>query len=387
MSDTAEESRATATSSGNKSNSKDNRSGKKGRVVMAGRVGIEELGGNIFQFGTPGQQVKYNRTKKAIADFVGITSDCGQELYTAIMEGVEPSFEEPEDPGKTATKGQLQRYDILLKKVLAKEEKYKVEKAKLFRLIVGQCNQAMRNKIEAMPDYKKLEKEVNFVELLKRMKEIVDGTDNTQYQFWKMQAQLAKLVFMKQEPGESVGSYQKRFEDQVEAVESVFGVLVPTFDMKGDPTTEQMEKRNKLLACLFLANSDRDRFKTVIDDLGNEFQFGKINYPEDVSGMSQLLTNRRGVKTPRAKQIEEIQDGVYTSFQQTKSHPKLVCRYCGGKGHVSEVCYKRIADEAKKNNSSGGSTSNTQGWFDDVDDDGNVSSFQYMESSAWVQDD
>jgi hypothetical protein len=326
------ETRATASSgsTGNKSKTKDNRSGKGGRVTMGTRVGIDELGGNIFQFGTPGQQVKYHRTKKAIADYVGITSDCGQELFTAIMEGVEPEFEEPEDPGKTATKAQLQRYDILLKKVLAKEEKYKVEKAKLFRLIIGQCSQAMRNKVEAMPDYKKLEKEVNFVELLKRMKEIVDGTDNTQYQFWKMQAQLAKLVFMKQEPSESVASYQKRFEDQVEAVESVFGTLIPTFDMQHDPTTEQMQKRNKLLACLFLANSDRDRFKTVIDDLGNEFQFGKINYPEDVSGMSQLLTNRRGVKTPRAKQIEEIQDGVYTSFQQTKSHPKLVCRYCVG---------------------------------------------------------
>jgi response regulator RpfG family c-di-GMP phosphodiesterase len=158
----------------------------------------------------------------------------------------------------------------------------------LFRLIIWQCSQAMRNKIEAIPDYKKLEKEVNFVELLKRMKEIVDGTDNTQYQFWKMQAQLAKLVFifMKKEPSESVASYQKRFEDLVEAVESVFGTLVPTFDMEHDPTTEQMQKRNKLLACLFLANSDRERFKTVIDDLGNEFQFGKINYPEDVGSMS-----------------------------------------------------------------------------------------------------
>jgi hypothetical protein len=96
-----------------------------------------------------------------------------------------------------------------------------------------------------------------------------------------------------------------------------------------------------------------------------------------------LLTNQRGVKTPRAKQIEEIQDGVYNSFQQAKSHPKLVCRYCGVKGHTSEVCYKRIADEAAKNNSnSGGSTSNTQGWFDDVEDDGDVSSFQYMETCA-----
>jgi hypothetical protein len=204
-----------------------------------------------------------------------------------------------------------------------------------------------------------------------------------------MQAQLAKLVSTKQEPNEPVASYKKRFDDQVEAVESVFATIVPTFDMEDGPTPEQMEKRNKLLACLFLANSDRERYKTVIDDLGNEFQFGKINYPEDVNGMSQLLTNRRGVKTPKAKQIEEIQDGVYTSFQQqAMSHPKLVCRYCKKRGHTSDVCYKRMADEAAKNNSSSsGSNSHTQGWFDDTDDGGDVTSFQYMEQAAWGQRD
>jgi hypothetical protein len=102
------------------------------------------------------------------------------------MEGVEPEFEEPEDPGKAATKGQLQRYDILLKKVLAKEERYKIEKGKLFRLIIGQSSQATRNKVEALPDYKVIQKTVDFVKLLKRIKELVDGTDNTQDQFWKM---------------------------------------------------------------------------------------------------------------------------------------------------------------------------------------------------------
>jgi hypothetical protein len=60
------------------------------------------------------------------------------------------------------------------------------------------------------PDYKQLEKKVDFVKLLQRMKELVDGTDNTQYQFWKMQAQLAKLVFIKQEPTESIASYTNR---------------------------------------------------------------------------------------------------------------------------------------------------------------------------------
>jgi hypothetical protein len=364
-------------------------------------IGIEELRGFTFQYGVPGQQAKFARTKKAIAEHLGITSDCGQDLYIAIMEGEEPEFEEPEDPGKTATKGQLQRYDILLKKVLAKEERYKIEKAKAFRLIIGQCSQAMRNKVEALPDFKSLQKNVDIVQLLKRMKELVDGTDHTQYQFWKMQAQLAKLVFIKQEANESVAHYSARFLDQVEATEQVFGKLVPTFDMKGEPSEEQMKNRNKLLACLFLAGSDRNRYKTVIDDLGNDFQLGKVAYPEDVMDMTQLLVNRRGINTNKAKQIEEMQDGVFTSFHQQNSHPKLVCRYCKNKGHVSEVCQKRIADEeaARNNNSNNNSNSNsnsnsgghtnTQGWFDEVNPssrDG-VNSFQYMERYAWNQED
>jgi hypothetical protein len=152
--------------------------------------------------------------------------------------------------------------------------------------------------------------------------------------------------------------------------------------------TIDKEARDKFLACLFLACTDRERYKEVIDDLGNDFSLGNINYPEDVSGMVSLLTNRRGLKTARSKQLEDIQDGVLTSFQQAQSHPKLRCRYCGMKGHVTEVCYKRLDDEEKKRNTgSRVQTSNTQGWFDDPEDGKDVSSFQYEEARAWFQDD
>jgi hypothetical protein len=49
-----------------------------------------------------------------------------------------------------------------------------------------------------------------------------------------------------------------------------------------------MQNRNKLLACLYLAGSDQNRYKPVVDDLGNEFRMGKISYPEDVPSMAQL---------------------------------------------------------------------------------------------------
>jgi hypothetical protein len=181
MTDTSNASSGLTSGSGGSRKSKNHRSGgflkgkKDGNVSTNPRsdTGIDELRGYTFQYGTADQQARFTKSKKALADYVGINSDCGQDLFTAIMEGVEPEFEEPEDPGKTATKGQLQRYGILLKKVLAKEERYTIEKGKVFRLIMGQCSQTMRNKVEAMPDYKQLEKTVDFVKLLQRMKELV----------------------------------------------------------------------------------------------------------------------------------------------------------------------------------------------------------------------
>jgi hypothetical protein len=124
-----------------------------------------------------------------------------------------------------------------------------------------------------------------------------------------------------------------------------------------------------------------------VDDLANNFGLGNINYPEDVSGMLNLLTNRRGIKTPRSKQLEDIQDGVLASFQQ--NHPRMRCNYCGKKGHMTDTCYQRMDDEEGKSNSSSRSERSTdsgRGWFRESPRSG-VSGFQYMEKAAWSQED
>jgi hypothetical protein len=175
--------------------------------------------------------------------------------------------------------------------------------------------------------------------------------------------------------------------------ESLWGPLVPTaaikrdevqFDEEDDKETrkkvmeeqvqideeERSKARGKFLACLFLAGSNRETYKTVVDDLGNDFTLGKANYPEDIAGMLHLLTNRRGIGGNKSRQVEDLQDGVATSFQQA-SHPKLKCNYCGKPGHASEFCYKRQQDESKKNSSS------SKGWFSEKPRSG-VSSFHSL---------
>jgi hypothetical protein len=144
--------------------------------------------------------------------------------------------------------------------------------------------------------------------------------------------------------------------------------------------------RKKFLACLFLASTDTDRYKDVVDDLANDFGLGNINYPEDASGMLNLLTNRRGIKRARSKQLEDIQDEVLASFQQ--NHPKMRCNYCGKRGHMSDTCYQKMDDEERKSNSSHSerSTNSAQGWFRENPRSG-VSGFQCMERAAWSQED
>jgi hypothetical protein len=63
------------------------------------------------------------KTKKAIADFFGITSSFGEEISKAIKEGKEPEFQEPEEPPSKATQPKLRKYEIFFKRYLDNEEK------------------------------------------------------------------------------------------------------------------------------------------------------------------------------------------------------------------------------------------------------------------------
>jgi hypothetical protein len=144
------------------SSRKNNRSGKKGSFIATRRSGddngIEELRGKVFMFGVQRQKERFIKAKRAVAEYLGRTSDTPKELYMAIQSGVEPIFKDPDnpgpnaDPGPNATPAQLKKYDILFKKNDAKQELYMKEKAKAFRIVMSKCSTAMRNKLETLPE-------------------------------------------------------------------------------------------------------------------------------------------------------------------------------------------------------------------------------------------
>jgi hypothetical protein len=120
------------------------------------------------------------------------------------MDGTETTYNDPEDPGKDATPGQVAVYRMLYAEARKDRLQYANAKFKVFRLIMGQCTTTMRQKLEAIPDYKDMEFKSDVAALLETMKQLVYSTKRGQHPYWVMQAQFKKLALMQQEPNESL---------------------------------------------------------------------------------------------------------------------------------------------------------------------------------------
>jgi hypothetical protein len=115
--------------------------------------GNPELWGHIYTFGVPGQADKYRKTTEAIADYVG--QKMMNEMWALVQNGKEGNFPEPKDPGDKHTAVQMEKYKMqFLRMLLDMADQYKSDKAKVFRLIIGQeCIPAMKHKVEGDPKY------------------------------------------------------------------------------------------------------------------------------------------------------------------------------------------------------------------------------------------
>ena len=311
---------------------------------------------SIYSYGTHDQVTRFTSVTKDIAAHVGTSYKQGKEMWILLMDKEETVHTEPTAPVDATNRPAMEKYKMLLGRWIDDEKDYKRDKGRVFRVIMTQSTTAMKNKIESLADYKKMEKDDDVKALLKRMKQLVYSTDKAQYEYWTMQATMRKLTNLRQTEKETLTDFYKKFINQLEATEAVWGKMMPTI-MNDKTDTEQEEAREKYLACVFLAGVDRERYTNVIDDLNNDFLLGKVTYPSDASAMLTLLTNRRG-SGGTSREEQALWDGVSegTAFHQDQDDddqnefPDIKCYNCGQKGHHASDCKKKKRNKKKETN-------------------------------------
>jgi len=188
----------------------------------------DEFHGIKFVFGRPDQVPIYLQSIKKLGDYAG--TKMNNNMHKLVKKKVEATFPKPKVPGKDPAKHVVDEHRELMKRKLDKEDKHNEDKAKLFRIIMTQCSPEMKDKLEAQSTkLEKLEDDNDVIGLLDMIKELVYNAGGVRNKFVIMQSLNRTLCGRgnTQRPNESLNECGKRFLQQVEVVEAVWGKHVP----------------------------------------------------------------------------------------------------------------------------------------------------------------
>ncbi len=155
---------------------------------------IEELGNFVYTYGSRDHCNKFWKTTDAIADYVG--REYNKAMRVLVKNSKECPPEEPKEPEGKVSDVEMKQYEKKLSRYYAKLDEYTEYKAKVFVIIKGQCTLTMKNKVEGMKDYDKIEEDDDVISLLKCLKDLAFTTVDVQYEHWTVVQSLKRLMTM-----------------------------------------------------------------------------------------------------------------------------------------------------------------------------------------------
>lgn len=325
------------------------------------KLGEDTVKVPMYTIAKSGEQAdSYSKTTEAIGEYVGKVY--GHEMKMLVIQLQETNIIEPDDlsekPSRIEEMKWGKQYDLYLKK----KDKYEEQKAKVFSIVVGQCETSMKNRIESQAGYATAEKDRDVIALLKMIKDIAFDANDKKYP--PMQAALAwgQLTKMKQKEDEGLTAYYKRFESVVERIERAYGEISPVAVAEKDPKYNQgkakaiSRERDRMLAYMFMQSGHKG-FTPLLRDMENDYALGHGKFPETVEEALQVLTmymEQPLYKIIMKKQKKEKQDGEATpemSFAQMSKKEKMkkgLCFKCGKKGHLAANCKEDEEEEEQQ---------------------------------------
>ena len=256
-----------------------------------------------------GEQVdEYTRTTKFIGEYAGRLF--GKEMKNLVVHGqesvpVKPVY--PGEKGSAETKAVWSKeYDRYLKKL----DLYELNKAKVFEIVLKQCTKVIKNKIEGTTDFATIESNVDVAAFLQKIKDVAHGANEKLCSHMQAAESLTQFAKVRQQDGEDLVDFYKRYISVVERYEKSYGRVNPVVIAKkssrysSDPSAVESEERNKLLAFLLMDRADQKVFGSLMRSLQSDFALGNDLYPKTLEDAMHVLTThavKHGKMTDKSK--------------------------------------------------------------------------------------
>jgi hypothetical protein len=232
-----------------------------------------------------------------------------------------------------------------------------------YSLIKGQCSKPILEKVEAQANYATVHLEKDPIGLLKLIKGVMFNYNSRKFQSVAI-FEVSKLILsVSQTRYMSASEYLEKFRTQLDVLKSAGGEIshhpgmvaaelekagvtvgLATDQEKSDASTKAREKYE---ATVFLLNSDQTKYGRLIQELANDFNKGRDEYPTTLTGAYELmLHDDRHQDTQHQPPgnsglaFTNIHDGtrIAGTNAQPNPRPDVTCHKCGRVGHFSNKC-------------------------------------------------
>jgi hypothetical protein len=298
----------------------------------------------VFDCAVGKEADRYTVTMKEMAEYIGSNFTYGADIRWSLEHEEEFVVPKPISLGDTA--------DAIDKRIWEKEiDEYVKRKAKhgdncrnLFSLILGQCTDYLKAKLESLASFPTMKEDFDVFQLIKAVKGATFLLEDSKYHLEALHD--AKIRFYTLRQGKDVDNakYLEQFQTHVAIVEQFGGevardpvIMLRELTLVGEThataTDEQILKaekvgKEKYLGMALIRAADKTRYSRLTDDLVNQFTMGHSNYPVNITAAYNLLINYRVSAQSTTRIINDSEGVAFATVNVTKEKRDLTKIRC-----------------------------------------------------------
>jgi hypothetical protein len=273
-----------------------------------------------FYIGSSKQASDYEVTAEFVINHIKKTFDYGKDIAEALRtlkkpdpESWEPAIQASVSETAATRDAENRQYAIkyksLIDEVMRRTRSYENNTTKAYAILWERCAKAMQNKIASRTDFDTVVYD-DPIALMRAIKEHSLNYQETRYEMSIILDAFRSVFTSKQQEGESLQDYTRRFKTAKEILESQLGgPLIMTkyvrtmkgFDQQDIEKTDLMcaQASEQAFAFLYLENADQGKYGTILTNLNSQKSLGNDQYPKTIVETNNVLSNHKlDVKKP-----------------------------------------------------------------------------------------
>lgn len=348
----------------------------------------EELDGFVYDVGSMSQAQIFVDTTREIAEYTGRTLKEAQDIRMAIEDLEEITLNRPTKNRTGDDEENTAIFKIELDSYFKRLNAYRQNKATMYSIVLGQCTDAMRAKLEGDKRFNNIKVKSDVIELLKLIRSIAYDVEADSYPFMAQHAALKNYITHFQKFNTPNDVYLDNYNNLKEVLTHC-GVtlgsnkILQDYTLKSKGLDPNIRYQNILSAAkkateeaydaiVFISGLNSHRYQGLIDSLANAYLNGRDEYPKNIVDAYKLINNWKGDqknfsnRTEDEASFNQIGDGnvdanvnATTGRLKCRDGTDVKCVICG-ENHYPSNCPKRgtnqkedaAPEETKHNNAS-----------------------------------